>query len=255
MKLELFNNKINNVWKKMPLGQYESALPVELDFYKKLLNFFQVGDYYYYIFNFEILGFELMSDGIEGLLGFKPELANIDFFLELMHPEDRPYILAFEEKVANFLLGLPTDKLMKYKVRYDYRLRKANGNFVRILQQVAVIQHDNDGGILRTLGMHTDISHLKSSGKPVLSLIGLEGEPSYMDIDIRQNFLKVKDLLSKREREVLRHLIDGKLSKQISDIMHVTKQTVDSHRKNMLRKNNVSNTTELVAKAIKNGWV
>lgn len=88
-----------------------------------------------------------------------------------------------------------------------------------------------------------------------MSLIELDGEPSYLNIDIKHHYLKSKDQLTKREKDMLRHLIDGKLSKQISDILHITKQTVDSHRKNMLHKNNVTNTSELVAKAIKDGWL
>ena len=42
---------------------------------------------------------------------------------------------------------------------------------------------------------------------------------------------------------------------KISSILNISKQTVDTHRKNMLHKNNLNNTGELVAKAIRYGWI
>ncbi|TAF77965.1 MAG: hypothetical protein EAZ53_00895 [Bacteroidetes bacterium] len=66
------------------------------------------------------------------------------------------------------------------------------------------------GGILKTLGVHTDISHLKMEGKPVLSFIGLNGEPSYIDVDIKKVFGTSSGFLSERESQILSLLIDGK---------------------------------------------
>ncbi|WP_414648333.1 LuxR C-terminal-related transcriptional regulator [Dinghuibacter sp.] len=37
--------------------------------------------------------------------------------------------------------------------------------------------------------------------------------------------------------------------------LNIAKETVDKHRKNMLDKTDCKTSTELVAKAIKNGWV
>ena len=45
------------------------------------------------------------------------------------------------------------------------------------------------------------------------------------------------------------------MSKEISCILNISKQTVDTHRKNMLHKNNLSNTGELIGKAIRYGWI
>jgi DNA-binding CsgD family transcriptional regulator len=255
LKLELFVEETNNVWSRVTGKPTADDLQVQLDLYKKLLNFFQVGDYYYFIFNLQTHEFDFVSKEVETLLDYQPQQVTIPLFFEIMHPDDRPWFLAFEEKTAGFLTGLPLEKLMKYKVRYDFRIKKNNGSYIRVLHQVAVIQHDQNGGILRTLGVHTDISHLKFDGKPVLSYIGMDGEPSYLNIDIKNNYLESKEPLTRREKDVLRHLIEGKLSKEICDILHISKQTVDSHRKNMLRKNNLNNSSELIAKAIRKGWI
>jgi len=255
MKLELFSNEANKIWKRVATESEPDLLQMELDLYKKLLNFFQVGDYYYFIFNLRTLQFDLVSKGVELVLGYHPSEITIEFIMDKMHPDDRPWFLAFENSVAAFLSQLPVDKLMKYKTRYDYRFKKKNGDYMRVLHQVAVVQHDENGGLIRTLGIHTDITHLKKEGKPLLSLIGLEGEPSYLDVDVKNTFIKSEEVLSMREKQVLLLLMEGKLSKEISGDLNISKHTVDTHRKNMLRKNNLKNTSELIVKAIKEGWL
>jgi DNA-binding CsgD family transcriptional regulator len=255
MNLELFNTEANNIWKKAAGGPTPEQLHFELDLYKKLLSFFQVGDFYYMIFNIPILDLEFTSKEIETVLGYHPSEFNMHKLLDIIHQDDRPYFLNFENKAAQFLAMLPIEKLMKYKVRYDYRIQKKNGAYIRVLQQSTAIEHDENGGLIRTLGVHTDITHLKSEGKPVLSFIGLDGEPSYINIDVEKVFAVSKEFLSKREKQVLSLLIEGKLSKDIGHILHISKQTVDKHRKNMLHKNNLSNTSELIGKAVRHGWI
>jgi len=83
----------------------------------------------------------------------------------------------------------------------------------------------------------------------------MDGEPSYIDVGGQNIFIESKEELTIREKQVLKLLIEGKLSKEISDILNISKQTVDTHRKNMLRKKNVSNTGELIGKAIRYGWI
>ena len=61
--------------------------------------------------------------------------------------------------------------------------------------------------------------------------------------------------MTTREKQVLKLLMEGKLSKQISIILNISKQTVDTHRKNMLHKKNLNNTGELIGKAIRYGWI
>ncbi|MGQ7447597.1 response regulator transcription factor, partial [Streptococcus suis] len=95
---------------------------------------------------------------------------------------------------------------------------------------------------------------IKSFGKPSLSFIGLNGEPSFIDVQIGEPLFPFKEKLTKREKEILLHIIDGKLNKQIATILNISKETVDKHRKNMIEKANCSNSGELIAMAIKNGW-
>jgi DNA-binding CsgD family transcriptional regulator len=255
MKFELFQTEANKIWKKVSAESSDKQLAFELNLYRKLLSFFQVGEYYYWIFNLTYNKLDLVSKEIEDILGYQPAEFTLRVLMDNTHPDDRPYFLNFENKAANFLASLPAEKLLKYKIRYDFRIRNKMGVYIRILHQSIIVEHDDRGNIIRTFGVHTDITHLKPEGKPVLSIIGFEGEPSYINVDVEKVFAVSKEILTKREKQVLTLLIEGKLSKQIADTLKISKQTVDRHRKNMIAKNGFSNTAELISNAIRKGWL
>lgn len=227
----------------------------EVVIHRALLNYFMVGPQYHFIFNVSVFELEAVGNSVVDILGYTPAEFTLSLFLDNIHPSDRPFFLNFENKVKDFLVVLPVDKLMKYKVSHDFRIRKKNGGYIRILQQSTVIEHDDTGGISRTFATHTDISHIKTSGEPTLSIIGLDGEPSYINIDVEKVFSVSTEVLTAREKEILKLLMAGNLSKQIAVILGINKQTVDRHRKNMLSKNGLNNTSELVGKALREGWI
>ncbi|WP_181304284.1 LuxR C-terminal-related transcriptional regulator [Rufibacter sp. XAAS-G3-1] len=243
------------IWKQISKESTVPELKYELEIHKKLLNIFEVGEFYYYLFNCLEAKIEYVSENVTALLGYHPEDFTVPAILDRIHPDDLPYFLNFENAVTEFFTQLPPGKSLKYKVRYDYRIRKASGEYLRILQQVVTIQADEAGGVLRTLGVHTDISHLKKEGKPVLSFIGLEGEPSYLDVNAKHIFCSDKEVLSKREKEILSLLIAGNHSPEIGEKLYISQHTVNTHRRNILAKTGVASTSELVAKAVREGWL
>lgn len=255
MELEIFNDEANKIWRQIAGERPADLLKLEIDLYKNLLQFFQVGDYYYFIFNFKTLQFDFVSKEIEDATGYAPSEVSVEFFMDKVHPDDRLWFLELQNKTIVFLEELPQKKRMKYKLRFDYRFQKRDGSYIRVLHQAAVAQMDENGGIMRTLVIHTDITHLKTEKRPVLSFIGMDGEPSYIDVQPMHIYAKGKETLTKREKEILLLLIKGKLSKEIACILNISRQTVDAHRKNMLRKNSVATTGELIGMAIRRGWL
>jgi DNA-binding CsgD family transcriptional regulator len=255
MKQEPFDLAFNRMFKWFGSDSIPSQLKIELDLYKKLLNFFLVGDSYFFVINHHNLMIEYISKEVEGVIGYFPSEFTIPFMNGKIHPDDRSFFLAIGNSVIDFFSHLPLDKLLKYKVRYDIRFRKRDGDYARILYQGILLEHDTKGRFLRTLNMHTDITYLKQEGKPVLSFLGMDGEPSYLDVVSDKAFVESKEEFTKREKQVLKLLIEGKPSKEISSLLKISKQTVDTHRKNMLHKKHLGNTGELIGKAIRGGWI
>lgn len=61
--------------------------------------------------------------------------------------------------------------------------------------------------------------------------------------------------LSKREREILQHVAKGKTNTQISDSLALSRRTVESHRRNIMKKMKVKNAVDMVSTALRSGIV
>lgn len=60
--------------------------------------------------------------------------------------------------------------------------------------------------------------------------------------------------LTRRETEVLQHLVAGRTYQQIADVLVVSPLTIRSHMENLYRKLSVHNKAEAVALAVRNAW-
>jgi DNA-binding NarL/FixJ family response regulator len=61
--------------------------------------------------------------------------------------------------------------------------------------------------------------------------------------------------LSVREKEVLKLLVQGKSTRCISETLHISKSTVDTHRRNILDKVGCENVSYLIRYALREGLV
>ncbi len=62
-------------------------------------------------------------------------------------------------------------------------------------------------------------------------------------------------LLTPREREVLVWVAQGKSAREIGEILHITKRTVDEHAHTAVRKLGALNRTHAVAIALRDGII
>ncbi len=75
-------------------------------------------------------------------------------------------------------------------------------------------------------------------------------DSSISEILLGDNREKVeKIILTKREEEVLRMILDGHTSAEIAEKLYISPRTVGSHRNNLIQKFNANNTATLVKSA------
>lgn len=67
--------------------------------------------------------------------------------------------------------------------------------------------------------------------------------------------IKSEEILSIREIEVLKWVAKGLTTNQIADQLNVSTHTINSHRKNMLKKLDLASPVELIVYAVKKGLV
>lgn len=59
--------------------------------------------------------------------------------------------------------------------------------------------------------------------------------------------------LTAREREVIQLIAEGKSTKEIAEVLHVSVKTIETHRQNVMRKLRISSVAELTKYAIREG--
>ena len=61
--------------------------------------------------------------------------------------------------------------------------------------------------------------------------------------------------ITNREQDILRNLSTGKTSKEIAEELFISHHTVDTHRRNLLKKLNCSSVVELTRVAFHGGFL
>ena len=121
-----------------------------------------------------------------------------------------------------------------------------DGHIGRVLFRQICIKWDEKGIITVSALTLDDVTHLikadfywgriesTKEDKQVFHLISTEKEA------------KPTDILTDREKEMLRLLAQGKESKEIGNLLFISPHTVDNHRRNMITRIGVRDTTGLI---------
>ena len=231
-----------------------------------MANIFCPGPYYYYIIDSPTLTLDLVSDSVGALLGIEPDDFSLEKLVNAMHPDDLDFFMRCEDVVAYFLKNcIPPEQMVNYKIIYCLRERIFDGSYRLFLMQTLTLKTTEEGALLKVFGAHTDITHITSVNNHRLSLIGLNGLPSYLELDVFDDYLfedfvpynyQVSELsFTKRELQVIQWLAKGLSTGAIAVELSISVQTVFTHRKNILRKSGVKNTSELIAMCIRKGYI
>lgn len=224
-----------------------------------IASFFCPGEFYYFIMNFLDISFEFVHPNVSKVIGCTAEDFNFGYIFERMHPDDLENIKWKEEAASQFFYHqIAIDKIPFYKSTYTFRIKSENGNWKNIMHQSIALQLNENGIIQYVLCVHSDITFINPISENQISFIGRNGEPSYYALSTDpETFLKrPKDLdVSPREREIVKLLAQGLSSKQIASRLILSTHTVDTHRRNMLKKTGALNTLELAVLCLKKGII
>jgi DNA-binding NarL/FixJ family response regulator len=104
---------------------------------------------------------------------------------------------------------------------------------------------------------------LKKANKSELehAIVSVYNSGNYFSLEIlkklafeHMNPLPAHDHFTKRELEIIRLVCQGYTSPEISENLHISLKTVETHRFNILQKSNVRNTAGLILWAIRNRY-
>ncbi len=184
--------------------------------------------------------------------------ANHERIHNITYPPDLDQVNAFSKFWVTFYLSLPPERRSHVKMTLYFRVRNTQEEYYWIMVQYLDNILDNNNMFVYGLVLATDISHLKKDGEPMMSILDTYAGDCQQFFCTDKYELAKKELtgsITAREREILYYLVNGFSSKQIAAQLDVSIKTIDNHRQNMLRKTRCKSTPELIAHAIKKGYL
>ncbi len=267
MKTELFKfetispERFFEYWNSTKSNSHKKTSEV-VNFFKPFVDTIpklSLGEYYWQIFNNaqpvpQIL---MVGGDVDKLTPTDAEgLKKMDFsdFFSFFHPNDLNQVLTYVSKIFEMLFGMEAEKRRSFNFTIYSRILNGSNEYIWNSLQYPAIYFDENDNYLFGMALYTNINHLmKSDAEPMLTVLDSTKKTQQIftcytptnQLGISSSYPNI----SKREKEVIALLGQGKASKQISDILGITKNTVDNHRQRLLKKFNVKSSAELVIKA------
>ena len=77
-------------------------------------------------------------------MGYEPGEMNTEFLMANIHPDDKPYLLFFEDRATSYMRSIPSERYKNYKIQYDLRVKKKDNKYARILMQYVLLNYDEE---------------------------------------------------------------------------------------------------------------
>lgn len=265
--LSMEHHKISEFWRKEYSNEIRDYEPFEIsEQFKKIAALFTPGVSYFYVLNVHNLELDFISPQVRDFVGPDADKVTIETLLNLATPGEVEKIVKKEKVIKDFYTRfLPKEKITTYKLVYTYKMKDFSRKERIMLHQATPISTTEKGCLQHVLSIHTDVSHLVLKSTSSVSFIDLNGKNSFYNIDPHQEKFDpclakpepagLSCSLSKRELEVLENITSGLNTKEIAKKLCVSSHTVQTHRKNIMKKCGCKNTAELVAETMVAGLI
>jgi DNA-binding CsgD family transcriptional regulator len=143
----------------------------------------------------------------------------------------------------------------KLTFSFNFRVFSKSGAERILIQTISFINNFSKETPLHFVGMFTDVTHFKNDNKIIFVAEKNVDDHNVCELITRDVFSPDQNTmhLTKREIEVLKCINEGHSSKQIADKLFASLNTINNHRKNILKKTHTKNTSELISFALKQG--
>lgn len=195
------------------------------------------------------------QETVSGYSNFEFFDQGVELFLHSLHPDEIDIILGQVFPYAMSLVHKAADKdKKKLLLQYNYRFRRKTGEYINLLEQVYVLEVDKEGKASLLLGNIIVLSN--DNILPVQFSAKIFRQNSISETLFSKTYTTTQQpfkTITKREMDILRNLAAGKTSREIGQELYISHHTVDTHRRNLLRKLQCKSVVDLARYAFKNG--
>ena len=188
----------------------------------------------------------IIEKGLNDFFGFDAKKKDYDEFFDYLHPEDLPAV-AFVEREFIHCREVKGEDWKNSNLIANCRIKNSKGKYLPISRTSSILEVDDSGCPRIVLHLCNDLSNLIQENA-VSYALNVPGKKKS-----RPN--QKKGNLTKREIQILRLIAQGKSSSEIGDQLYISRETVDKHRKNMIKKTGCLDTHKLAIKALNERWI
>lgn len=187
--------------------------------------------------------------GIEAMLGYNESESEVHRCVHNYHPEDT---LIMNRIIRGLTLhAVQTDMTgSKEYMNLTYRLRKKDGDYIKVLRQSSSYEVDVKGRMISNWSMLTDISFISNNNRVEWDIYA--NDLSTLEFK-KKVFAEFASFFTPRELQIIRNMAKRKTNAEIAATLHISPHTVSTHRKNIFRKSSCSSVAELMAFCYRNG--
>jgi DNA-binding NarL/FixJ family response regulator len=201
---------------------------------------------------------QLVIDGLKSMLAseknyvIKGEALNGQQALEMITSKPEEYQLVVTDITMPLMSGIELCKIVKEQFPHIKVLILSMHNSITIVKDA--LNAEADGYMLKNTGQDEFIKAIER----------VLGDGTYFSQDILPIILNLfqkekketlKNALSQREKEVLELIVQEYTSKEIAEKLFISKQTVDTHRINIMQKTDCKTLVGLIKYAIQSGYI
>jgi DNA-binding NarL/FixJ family response regulator len=201
---------------------------------------------------------QLVIDGLKSMLAneknyvIKGEALNGQQALEMITSKPEEYQLVVTDITMPLMSGIELCKIVKEQFAHIKVLILSMHNSITIVKDA--LNAEADGYMLKNTGQDEFIKAIER----------VLGDGTYFSQDILPIILNLfqkekketlKNALSQREKEVLELIVQEYTSKEIAEKLFISKQTVDTHRINIMQKTDCKTLVGLIKYAIQSGYI
>lgn len=200
-----------------------------------------------------------VSNSTQSVLGFSKEEViknGFQWLFSLLTTSELEYKQIVVNDFFAFLKEQGKEKIMNCTVRYDIVVQRKDGKKIHLLEEVMVSEVNESGDpVLISCFLHDIGEYIKTEHRQCHIYLRQDDELKTIFSRKYQVFEKSEMPLSRRELQILQQFANGLTTQQVAKKLYITENTVKSHRKNILFKLTVKNTTEAVREALSKSWI
>jgi DNA-binding CsgD family transcriptional regulator len=246
MKSDKINALYNDIFKTYPKVEIEEHIKklIELDYY------YPFNSTFYCITNTAHQNFEYISKNFTACTGLSKDKmisGGMDYFWSLFHPEDiKLWLKSLRDLMTFTMTELNDEQRKRMSYTWNYRIKVSDEGYVNIIQNTTPLQFDDTNKPIIGLAHYTVLQgNLKMDICATAKYLNDKNEYETLFYQ-NESTSKLLDAISNRERDIIRLLITKKTSEEIANNLNISKHTVNTHRRNILKKLNIESTFELM---------